>query len=303
MTAQKELLKHGWMGKMARNMTRPMLAATLTDKKLKDLHYPVLVSPKLDGIRCRVFPEGAMSRSHKPIPNHYIQKVIKNHPDWQYLDGELTVGDPTAPGCFNRTQSAAMSEAGEPSFLFHVFDSFQFPELAYFERMNRRITVASFLKVVMQKIVNNEQELLEYEQWAVEEGYEGIMVRKIDGRYKFGRSTENEGLLWKLKRMQDAEGVIVGVEALKHNENPSFRNEQGISKRSTAKAGRVDTPYIGKFYVKTLQWGEIKVGTNGGKFLMQNAPRFLGQTVTFTYQSAGMKDSPRIPIFKGFRAD
>ena len=32
-------------------------------------------------------------------------------------------------------------------------------------------------------------------------GAEGVMVRKLDGHYKYGRSTVNEGILGKLKRL------------------------------------------------------------------------------------------------------
>ena len=51
---------------------KPMLSATCKDSS--QLVYPVLVTPKLDGIRCLVKDTGVVSRTLKPIPNKYIRK-------------------------------------------------------------------------------------------------------------------------------------------------------------------------------------------------------------------------------------
>lgn len=286
-----------------RNITRPLLAATLTSESLKGLVYPILASPKLDGIRVRVFPEGAMSRQHKLIPNHYVQKVVSGHQDWLYLDGEIIAGSPTDPACFNKTQSAVMSEAGGPQFKFYVFDCFEHPDKPYIERLNKPVTQDQYLEVVPQKLINNEKELLIFENEMIDAGYEGIMVRKMNGRYKFGRSTANEGLLFKLKRLQDAEATVIGVEPLQHNMNHAHWDARGYMKRSTAKAGKRNSEFIGKFIVDTPEWGQFKIGTSGAKFLMIDQEEYMGKQITFTYQPVGMKEVPRMPIFKGFRAD
>lgn len=53
----------------------PMLATAV--ENLDVLKYPVLVSPKLDGIRCLIIDGVAMSRSLKPIPNKHVQEWVK----------------------------------------------------------------------------------------------------------------------------------------------------------------------------------------------------------------------------------
>ena len=98
-------------------MLKPMLCATVTD--ISKLRYPYLASPKLDGIRCLIHNGTAVSRNLKPIRNKYIASCLKGLPP---LDGELIVGDPTAPDCFNRTSSGVMSADGEPDFKYYVFD-------------------------------------------------------------------------------------------------------------------------------------------------------------------------------------
>ena len=50
---------------------KPMLAALCED--VTKLRYPVIASPKLDGIRALVIDGQLVSRTLKPIPNRYVQ--------------------------------------------------------------------------------------------------------------------------------------------------------------------------------------------------------------------------------------
>src|ERR1035437_7532707 len=98
----------------------PMLASTASD--LTKLKFPLMVSPKLDGVRAIVIDGVLMSRSLKPIPNAYAQNLFSGLPNG--TDGELIVGaaddDP-----YRKTVSAVMSEDGEVEGLrYHVFDNY-----------------------------------------------------------------------------------------------------------------------------------------------------------------------------------
>src|SRR5262245_16576926 len=94
---------------------RPMLAETL--KELSQIKFPVLLTPKLDGIRCLKVNGRAVSRKFLPIPNHHVRTLIEQHlPDG--VDGELM-----CPGAmFNQTTSRIMSQEGTPDFEYYVFD-------------------------------------------------------------------------------------------------------------------------------------------------------------------------------------
>ena len=93
---------------------RPMLAATVDPNDLDALRFPLLASPKLDGVRALVSDDGQLvSRNLKPIPNANVQKAF-GRPEFAGLDGELVCGDPTAPDAFRKTTSAAMSRDGAP---------------------------------------------------------------------------------------------------------------------------------------------------------------------------------------------
>ena len=85
---------------------KPLLSATIEDTA--SLRYPVLVSTKLDGIRCLVIDGVACSRNLKPIRNAYIQKCI-GKPEYNGLDGELIVGNVFAKDCYLKTNSGVMS--------------------------------------------------------------------------------------------------------------------------------------------------------------------------------------------------
>src|SRR5690606_22412947 len=82
---------------------RPMLAV---EASIEDIRFPVLASPKLDGIRATMVDGKALTRSLKPIPNHHVRMWLEaNCPNgW---DGELMLprrADGTLPD-FNEVQS------------------------------------------------------------------------------------------------------------------------------------------------------------------------------------------------------
>lgn len=107
-------------------MFKPNLAGKAEDSMIQ---FPVLASPKIDGVRAMVHdlmgvrrPQ-VMSRSMKPIPNALVQAALGLE-ELLYLDGELTVGSPTDPNCMQNTTSGVMSASKTPAFTFHVFDRF-----------------------------------------------------------------------------------------------------------------------------------------------------------------------------------
>ena len=106
---------------------KPMLAIAAS---IEDVTYPIWVGVKYDGIRALVVNGVVLSRSLKPIPNAYVQKLF-GKPEYNGLDGELILGDIYAPDVFRKTTSAVMSDDGEEDVKFHVFDSFLNPELDY----------------------------------------------------------------------------------------------------------------------------------------------------------------------------
>src|SRR6201984_1758025 len=97
---------------------KPMLAGKLDPAKLQ---FPVIIQPKLDGIRATVVGGKLLTRTLKEVPNRHIFNLLSKS-EYEGLDGELIVGSPVADDCYRTTVSGVMSSDGEPDFTYNVFD-------------------------------------------------------------------------------------------------------------------------------------------------------------------------------------
>lgn len=142
-------------------------------------------------------------------------------------------------------------------------------------------------------------------------GYEGIMLRDPKGTYKFGRSTELEGLLVKYKPLCDAEAIIVGFEEGEHNDNPTFTSKLGKTVRSTSLLGKRPSGSLGNFEVELITDRSIRFSIGAGtglthklrQTIWDNRSAYLGRIIKFSYLAIGTKTGgkPRMPKFLGFR--
>jgi DNA ligase-1 len=153
-------------------------------------------------------------------------------------------------------------------------------------------------------LISNLDELLAAEEAALALGYEGVMVRHPRGPYKFGRATQREGWLLKVKRKQTSEALIIGFQEQMHNANELKTDELGYAERSSHQANLVPTGVLGAFTVRD-KGVEFNVGTG---FTFQDRQEFwrkrhelIGSRITYEYLPIGVKDKPRHPVFKGFR--
>lgn len=278
---------------------KPMLAATILD--VKALTFPFYASPKIDGIRCIMHNGEGLTRKLKSIPNKYIQQLlIKHYSKLQGYDGELVVGSN-----FQETSSAVMSFEGKPDFTFNIFDKLGpgcYPTRFYLCR-----TMPTFVKFVVQQLILDIEQLLKFETGCLTNGYEGVMLRRADGKdeYKFGRSTLNQAYLLKLKRFSDAEAVIVDFEERMHNGNPLEFNNLGYAKRSTKTEGMLPSGTLGAVIVSSPEFGIFSIGSGFNDFQRQTIwnshHNYIGRILKFKYQRLGVKDKPRFPVFLGFR--
>lgn len=260
---------------------KPMLAGTPASDN--DIHFPVLASPKLDGVRAIVKHDGSgthlLTRSLKDIPNRYVNKLLAL-PLFHGLDGELTVGPANDKNVMQTTMSGVMSHEKTPDFQFHVFDYWPSQDsfdarlgkardvvahiqknwalVRVTERMDSGVVLPEECPIVMvpHKVFNNLHELEIYEAAMLEDGWEGVMIRDPAGLYKYGRSTVREGGLLKLKRFLDAEAIIVGFVEEMQNNNAKTVNELGRSKRSTHAAGKAGKGTLGAFICRQLRVSE-----------------------------------------------
>ena len=294
---------------------KPLLACN-APANLNSLPYPLFASIKLDGIRCVIKDGVALSRTLKPIRNQYIQSLL-GRPEFNGLDGELIVGDPAASDCMRKTNSGVMSFDEEPDFKYYVFDIWSRPGVQYKDALESlydkpfgtRLANHPNIEVLQQYTVKTSNEVEAIEQSVLDDGYEGIILRRPDGAYKFGRSTAKEGYLFKLKRYLQEEAVVIGFEPLRHNDNDPTTNALGYTQRSSAKDGKIDLPLLGTLIVKG-KFGEynnviFNIGTGftlyEREMLWQNRAGLVGKIVTYKFFPTGSKDKPRHPVYISFR--
>lgn len=289
-------------------ITSPILAA----KKpvFENIKFPVLATPKIDGIRCLVINGQALSRSFKPIPNVHIRTMIEQYcPDG--FDGEILCGEG-----FNDVQSMVMKRDGTPKFRYLVFDYVLNSLIEpYVQRMNnlkgfcaQNPNVHDVVDILIPEVANNLEELKTIMDKHLAEGHEGTMIRSPESPYKCGRASLKEGYLTAIKYFTDGEAEVIGFEELMHNENEQTKDAFGHSERSSMKENMRPGNTLGAFICRLADGTEFKIGTGKGltaelrKSIWDNKDQYLGKLVHYRSQPHGVKDKPRIPVWHGFRS-
>lgn len=297
---------------MSAQIPKPMLAGR--PGSLDDVRYPVIASPKLDGIRCLMVNGSALTRKFKPVPNNFVRGWLEaNVPDG--FDGELMVRTAGKDGSFQSVTSGIMSEDGFPDFFFAVFDYVKTGlDVPFSQRIQDLTNAVAKIKdpqhriwVVPQLTVNDEATLLEVEKSVLGDGYEGLVVRSPSGPYKAGRSTVSEGYMLKIKRFEDSEAEVLAVLQMMHNDNEAETDAFGRTKRSLAQDGMVPVNTAGALSVRDVHTGvefEIGTGMNDAqrKEIWTDRKGTVGRIIKYKFQPVGVKEKPRFPVFLGFRS-
>lgn len=291
---------------------------------VEDVKFPIYLSPKIDGVRawnphpvCR--DHGLLSRRMMRFPNASVNEKF-GIPELRGADGEFCLGSITSPDLC-RTTGGFLQALDRPAddLSWQLFDSLRHHGLAFKERLadlgdlivRLPKTVRDSVQIVPQILVTSKDELLHREEFFLNAGFEGVMLKDPDGRYKFGRATSKEGAIFKLKRFMDAEARVLGSYEQNHNDNEATIDPRGFAKRSTHKANKVATGTLGGlecvFVNGPLKGVEFRTG---GGFtaalrdeLWANRGDLPGQIVTVKFFAHGVKDKPRHTQFKCFRPD
>jgi len=302
-------------------MINPMLAISLNPVSIEKGEY--LASAKLDGIRCLYHKGKLFTRSLKSVPNKYVNEVIcavlsrfESSEDL-VLDGELIVTSETDPMCYRETVSSVMSEDTRDFKITYVlFDLYKIsePERSAVDRLfylRSLFPYNSFeneselvnVKLLPQSIIQD-FEVQETSQIYLDKGYEGLMLKPCDAKYKKGRASKTKTELIKIKPNEDAEAEIIGFTQKFHNENEVIINELGYSSRSSHKANMAPVEALGSLIAR-FNGVEFEIGTGFTEseryHIWMNKSEFLGRLVKFKYQNFGNYEKPRCPVYLGVR--
>jgi DNA ligase-1 len=198
----------------------PMLAKSYKDDAAK-IHFPAAVQPKLDGHRCIAIVNddrsvGLWSRSRKPITGvPHIAKAVEalRLPVGTALDGELY--NHAYHDKFEQLTSfirQATPKPGHEVVHYHVYDIATITSSPF---KQRTAALACYLQwarhpivLVETQIANDADDLTDLFLYFVDLGYEGAIVRNLDGLYVNKRSND----LQKVKEFEDAEFPVIRVE-------------------------------------------------------------------------------------------
>jgi DNA ligase-1 len=292
------------------------------EEDLYKLRYPLILMPKYDGIRCFLANGRTYTNTMKEIPNDYIRNWLNDYTKNGYAncmwDGELLLRNTKD---YNAVQSAVMSKDGEPDFYYCVFDC----DLAggkWFKAggYSRRIAWVENQKFTDGKVVpanrynvRDAKEVLDMEGLLLTFGFEGIILRDPEGKYKAGRSTFKEQICLKFKRTEDAEAEILELIEAEHNLNEATVDCRGLSKRTSHKDNKLGAGRLGSFKVRGIN-GRYKdkifyvspgcLDHDKCHWMWLEALDFIGDILTYKYdKTRGTDDAPSSARFKAFRKE
>lgn len=287
-------------------ITRPQKAPSdpVTNEQLRLLHYPLVGSPKIDGLRCLTTDSGPRTSSMKKFPNPFVNEVLSD-PHYSGLDGELAVGNIQDSANFHTASGELRRTYGQPDFTFYVFDWWKMGDVAYAARWLERDWTAlrqlPRVVVLEQTLLTCADDVIAYEADMLAQGYEGAMIRSLYAKYKEGRCTFNEMNIFKRKPYVECEATIIGFTEAQLNLNPQETDERGLSKRSSHKALKVPKGTLGGFLLRNDQFGEFAAGCGEG---MTDVVKqqiwdtrfdllYKGTIATVKYQKYGSWKGPR----------
>lgn len=287
---------------------KPMLAQEF------ELHcgagHQVFIQPKLDGVRCLVYYshmddslvfQSRQNTIYEPFEHlepslHSIFAFLSNTLNTDkhniVLDGELYIhqkGFNTITSVVRKSKTSASKKSHQTSrheLEYHIYDclltentnapySFRYSVLseAFQQPLNHVKLVATTISSTCK------EDIMRIHQMFVEDGYEGIMIRNMNGPYK--QQSRSKDLL-KYKTFQDEEFIVTGFHEGTgcHTGTPVF--ECVTSDNKTFSVTFADT-------------------IEQKKQMMQHVNDYIGQRLTVKFQELSPDGIPRFPVGIAFR--
>lgn len=205
---------------------RPMLAATFSDKYVR---YPCHLNPKLDGLRCiaelagdelKLYSRNGKAFTSVPHINRQCKQLIEDfqklHRRKLVLDGELYLHGEEFQKIISavRKQEPTTESSKVEFHLFDLIEDYVWESRAKTIRILELLNKSSHIKFVKILNCNDKNELLGHHSEFISEGYEGSIIRNLDGDYSQDKRSKD---LIKYKEFLDEEFKIVGFEQDKND--------------------------------------------------------------------------------------
>ena len=267
----------------------PMLAHDF-HKRGKDMVFPCYAQRKLDGVRCMAASgQGLFSRNGKPLSAHLvnIQHDVDKLQVNTVLDGELYSDRLTFQEIVGLVKKATLNEGDESklqSIYLCVYDAVLCEPLtneqrnAWLKDVFQRHSFTA-LKLLPTATCASKEHVSELHAAYVAEGYEGLMLRNMDGVYSVGHRSKD---LQKFKMFEDDEFVVCG-----------YKSGDGLEKDCVI--WQCLTPDNKHFFVRPCGTHEER------KAALVTADAMISRMYTVRYQELTPDGIPRFPVGVGFR--
>lgn len=282
----------------------PMLAQTyqIESKKRHDIQFPCFVQPKIDGLRCLIYLNEkreivCQSRtggffhtvSHLSDQLQSILTNHNNHNDW-VIDGELYTRNYPFEELAGLIKKKKLSENDKQRLLdidYYIYDAYHRVETElpfrkrweWIEKTFINIKNIKNINIVETQLVHSPLEFRHYFSLYVENGWEGIMLRNIDGVYRTNYRSPD---LQKYKEFIEEEFEIVG-----------YKQGDGRDKGTVI------------WLCKTRGGDEFCVRPRGTmeqrKMWYERGQEYVGKNLTVIFQEWSEHLIPRFPVGKAIR--
>jgi ATP-dependent DNA ligase len=300
----------------------------VTPESLKDIEYPYLASFKYDGFRAVCAGGDLVSRKWRDYGVHVkvrFHPVITACRTRRYVfDGELYSEKREFHELQSMLSKTVNGDKLPADVKYYVFDGMTALEwnegcLRTFEErlkfVREKVEAENLddrVVIVEQVLVNNHEEALEYYQQALDNGHEGLILRKAKSLYKHNRATFNEGTMYKMKPENTVDCKLIGYVPMKRmkEEFASDENREreltGELKRTYKQEHLEEVDEIGSYIIELPDGTTCKATIEKGVDLgidISNIRESLGKAVEVVYMDHGVKDKPRFPRIRRWRED
>jgi ATP-dependent DNA ligase len=284
-------------------IVRPMLANKFifelykNNSKAFKIQLPAFVQKKYDGIRCLSYIKNGKvileSRKGVEFENFEIlksqlKKLLEKFPENFYLDGELYTQQldfEVISGLVRMSEKKCSLEdkvmINEIEYhIYDIFDTNQ-PELTYQDRylILKNMIFEPLCKKVETFIAKELFEIKDMHDAFVQDGFEGIMVRDMNGKYEPNKRSK---YLQKYKVFMEEEFEIIGF-------------HEGSGDEKGAIVWECKTHDNKSFAVRPKGTFEFR------KKLFDNGSTYIGKMLTVIFQEYSSDNVPRFPVGKALR--
>lgn len=264
----------------------PMLAKDFNEAKHRII-YPCYIQPKLNGIRCiatKVNGEVKLTSRNclefKTL-DHLKPEISALLSEGEYFDGEIYNHDLTFQDIVSYTKK--YYKGNTEQLQYHIYD-FPYNGDEFEGRYTRYKlffdkVLSSNLKSVQSYEIANEQQVYEYHDKFVGQGYEGIIIRNANSLYQWNTRSFD---LQKYKEFYDAEFTIIGYYA-----------GTGTDAGAIVFKCRGDGKVVGRNHIfHVVPKGSIK----SRRVMYKSGWKYVGKLLTVRYQNLSDQGKPVFPV-------